>query len=33
MHGTTSKIDAARERAYAMPLDQIDVGDPALFQN
>src|SRR5690348_4290760 len=32
MHGTTTQIDAARERAYAMPLDQFDVGNPALFQ-
>jgi cytochrome P450 len=32
MHGTTKQIDAARERAYAMPLDQFDVGNPALFQ-
>ena len=33
MHGTIRPMDEARERAYAMPLDKIDVGDPALFQN
>jgi cytochrome P450 len=33
MHGTTTQIDAARERAYSLPLDQFDVGNPALFQN
>jgi len=32
MHGTTTQIDAARERAYSLPLDQFDVGNPALFQ-
>ncbi len=32
MHGTTKQIDAARERAYSLPLDQFDVGNPALFQ-
>ena len=33
MHGTIRPMDEARERAYATPLDKIDVGDPALFQN
>jgi len=33
MHGTSNKsLAAARERAYAMPLDQFDVGHPALFE-
>ena len=32
MHGTTTQIDAARKRAYSLPLDQFDVGNPALFQ-
>ena len=32
MHGTTKSIDAARERAYSMPLDEFDVGNPELFE-
>jgi cytochrome P450 len=33
MHGTARSIDAARDHAYAMPLDQFDVGNPELFRN
>ena len=32
MHGTARTMDAARERAYSLPLDQFDVGNLGLFQ-
>jgi cytochrome P450 len=32
MHGATKSTLNARERAYATPLDEFDVGDPALFE-
>src|SRR5271167_2850835 len=31
-HGGLELAKEARERAYAMPLDEIDVSDPALFR-
>ena len=36
MHGTTdlaedSRLQAARDKAYSIPLADIDVGDPELF--
>jgi cytochrome P450 len=33
MHATIELNDRARERAYAIPLDEIDVGNPALFRD
>jgi cytochrome P450 len=33
MHGTAISADAARERAYATPLDEFDVGNPELFRD
>jgi cytochrome P450 len=33
MHGTIKPLEEARERAYATPLDQYDVGNPQLFQD
>ena len=37
MHGTIDRLEneaqeAARERAYSIPLDQFDPGDPELFR-
>ena len=35
MHGTiesTAKLDALRERATSLPLEQFDPGDPELFR-
>ena len=38
MHGTIdvsqdARIEAARERAYSLPLDQFDPSDPELFRS
>src|SRR5690606_14867833 len=33
MHGTIKPVDEARERAYSMPLEDMDPGHPELFQN
>jgi len=33
MHGAMKSTREARERAYAMPLEEFDVGDPALFES
>jgi cytochrome P450 len=33
MHGAAKSTVAARERAYATPLEQFDVGDPGLFES
>jgi cytochrome P450 len=33
MHATIELKDQARERAYAIPLDKIDVGNPELFRD
>ncbi|ETR75203.1 cytochrome P450 [Afipia sp. P52-10] len=33
MHGNIKPLEAARERAYSMPLEDIDVGNPDLFVN
>jgi cytochrome P450 len=33
MHATIESKDKARERAYSVPLDKIDVGDPELFRD
>jgi cytochrome P450 len=33
MHGTARSAATARERAYATPLDQFDVGNPLLFRD
>jgi cytochrome P450 len=33
MHGTIKPLDAAREHAYSIPLDQFDPGHPKLFQD
>lgn len=33
MHGTKQPLEEARERAYAMPLKEIDPGDPELFRS
>jgi cytochrome P450 len=33
MHGAAKSTRSARERAYATPLDEFDVGDPALFES
>jgi cytochrome P450 len=32
MHGTIDPMDDARKRAYSIPLDQFDPGDPELFR-
>ncbi len=32
MHGTVKQADDARERAYSIPLEDIDVGNPELFR-
>jgi cytochrome P450 len=32
MHGTVSSMEEARERAYATPLQDLDVGHPELFR-
>ena len=34
MHGTieSTKLDALRDRAASLPLDQYDPGDPELFR-
>lgn len=33
MHGTIKPVEEARERAYSMPLADMDPGHPELFQN
>jgi cytochrome P450 len=33
MHGTVKSANDARERAYATPLEEFDVGNPQLFQD
>jgi cytochrome P450 len=33
MHGAAKSTPNPRERAYAMPLDEFDVGDPGLFES
>ena len=33
MHATIKSQDKARERAYSVPLDKIDVSDPELFRD
>jgi cytochrome P450 len=33
MHATIESKDGARERAYTIPLDKIDVGNPELFRD
>src|SRR5581483_3404925 len=33
MHGAMISTREARERAYAMPLEEFDVGDPGLFES
>jgi len=33
MHSTTKPNDAAHARAYSLPLDQFDVGNPELFRD
>jgi len=33
MHGTIKPVEEARERAYSIPLDEIDVGNPELFRS
>jgi len=33
MHGTIKPMEQATERAYSMPLNEIDVGDPEIFEN
>lgn len=33
MHGTIKPVDEARERAYSMPLEDMDPGNPQLFQD
>src|SRR5688500_17165077 len=33
MHGTIKSSDEARERAYATPLEDFDVGNPELFRD
>ena len=33
MHGTIKASDEARERAYATPLEDFDVGNPELFRD
>ena len=33
MHGTIKPVDEARERAYSIPLADMDPGHPELFQN